>query len=307
MGKNAVKVIAFLLCFCVVFGVLQEIFTPIYPNDSTMIVEGFKELEDDSLDVLCIGSSQMFCGFSPNTLRQETGLEGYVFGGSLQRVGATAFYLEMALKTQSPKIVLMDVCKLFADNGAEDEASLSWNFDPLPLSWGKLKFLYRLFDGDLSKTLSHALPLWQRHARWSELSELDYTWPLEKHPSETGGQLALEDIMPVKLEYFDSDPDAPTEPIPEENIAAVRRIQELCRERGITLITFKAPSGNWDRAMSREAAAVMASLGIPFINCMDHMDEIGIDQDTDFFNREHLNVTGAEKLTRYLAQFLTAC
>ncbi|MGN0978545.1 MAG: hypothetical protein ACI4PH_10870 [Faecousia sp.] len=305
MGKNVVKVIAFLLCFCVVFGLLQEIFTPKYPNDSTMIVDGFTELEDNSLDVLFIGSSQMFCGISPNTLREETGLESYVFGGSSQRLAVTAFYLELALKTQSPRIVLMDASKVFEDSGVEDEAFLSWNFDPLPLSWGKLKMLYEIFDGDLSETLSHALPLWQRHARWSELSELDYTWPLEKHPSETGGQLALEEVSAVELEYFNSDPDGAAKPVPEDNIAAIRKIQDLCRERDITLIAFKAPSGNWDKAMSRETAAVMESLGIPFINCMDYMDEIGLDQNTDFFNWGHLNVVGAEKLTRYLAQFLT--
>lgn len=302
MGKNIIKVLSFLLCLCAVFALLQAIITPKYPEDSTMIVEGFSELEKNSLDVLAIGSSQMFCAVNPDVLRQETGAESYVFGGSSQRLPVTAYYLEQALKRQSPRVVLLEVCMLWEDSGAEDEAALSWSFDPMPLSWGKLKTLYQIFDGDLSQTLSHALPLWQRHARWNQLEELDYIWPFEAHPSESGGFLYREEVKPVVLEFPDSDPDTPVAPIPEDNIAAIQKIRDICRAQGITLIAFKAPSGNWTRAMSGAAKALMDDLEIRYWDCMDNLEEIGLNPETDFFNRLHLNADGAEKVTRFLAQ-----
>lgn len=302
MGKNSIKILSFLLCLCVLFGLLQAVITPKYPEDSTMIAAGFSALEKNSLDVLALGSSQMFCGVNPDMLRQETGSESYVFGGSSQRLPMTAYYLEEALKTQSPRVVLLEVCMLWEDSGAEDEAALSWSFDPMPLSWGKLKTLYQIFDGDLSQTLSHALPLWQRHARWDQLTELDYTWPFEAHPSESGGFLYRKETAPVALEFPGSDPDAPVDPIPENNITAIRRIRDICREKGITLVAFKVPSGNWTKAMSGSAKALMDDLDIPYWDCMDDLERIGLDPETDFFNRLHLNASGAEKVTRYLAQ-----
>lgn len=304
MKKNVLKVISFLLCLCITFGLVQKIITPKYVTDSTMIVDGFYALPENSLDVLSIGSSQMFCSIHSGILKEEYGIENYDFGVSGQRVAATALYLEKALKTQTPKVVLFEVCSIFVDSGKDDASSLSWSFDPLPLTAAKLRTLYEIFDGDLRATLAQALPLWQWHSRWGQISEADFTWPFQEHPNPTGGFLYRSETEAVSFLYNVSDPNESCNPIPEDTVESIRKIRDLCEKNGIRLIAFKAPNAIWNKANSRETKALMDTLGIQFVDCLDYIEEIGIDPNTDFFDGGHLNTSGAEKTTRFIAQYL---
>lgn len=82
------------------------------PNDLTAKIKGFYALEDNTMDVLFMGTSHTYYGFNPSILYKETGLSSYVFAGECQPISVTYHYLVEALKTQSPSLVVLDVFAL---------------------------------------------------------------------------------------------------------------------------------------------------------------------------------------------------
>ena len=51
-------------------------------------------------------------------------------------------------------------------------------------------------------------------------------------------------------------------------------------------------------------AALAEAEGLPYTDFNERYDEIGLSLATDFFDSQHMNFLGAEKFTRYLAQYL---
>ena len=107
MKKSIIKTIAFLLI----------LFTSLYFTDSALRLKSsdgiyslkkFYEQDENSIDVLILGSSHAFENFNTGVLWEEQGIASYVLGGSWQPVWNTYYYLKEALKTQKPKLIILE-------------------------------------------------------------------------------------------------------------------------------------------------------------------------------------------------------
>jgi len=72
-------------------------------------VEDFYALDNNSLDILFIGSSHSYCTFAPELIDNALGTESFQFGMPLQYPDSSYFTLKEALKTQRPSIVVMEL------------------------------------------------------------------------------------------------------------------------------------------------------------------------------------------------------
>lgn len=302
------KIIRAIPCVCVViaavvvFAYLQKIFVPKYPGDVSSITAGFYELEVNSLDAVFLGASQMFCSLNPAVI-DEYGISSYDFGGSSQHIVASYLYAKEALKTQTPKVILCDICTLLHEPGFNDPTWISWSYDALPFSVDKVKSLYNALGGDVGRTISYAFPLFQYHSRWDELNGTDFSWFFSDHPNASRGFLDRPGMTEVQLSYENSY-TGQLIPIPDKSMKALRQLSDLCRTHNIQLILYKAPSDGWTKDMSASIQGAADELGVSFLNCMDHLEEIGFDSSTDFSDTVHLNATGANKVSAYVGQYL---
>ena len=84
----------------------------------------------------------------------------------------------------------------------------------------------------------------------------------------------------------------------------LKKITEICRERGISLVLFSAPSpANWTMRRHNTVQDTAESLGLPYID--GNLLDLGIDWDTDTYDRgDHLNYSGAAKVTAWLGDYL---
>ena len=64
--------------------------------DGIYSMKRFYELEDDSVDVLFLGSSHVFETYNTSVLWDEYGIASYVLGGSVQPMWNTYFYMKEA-------------------------------------------------------------------------------------------------------------------------------------------------------------------------------------------------------------------
>lgn len=88
-------------------------------------------------------------------------------------------------------------------------------------------------------------------------------------------------------------------------ISAQNRYKEMariCAENDIKLISFKFLISYWTKNDSKCVKKFMSANGLEYIDLNDHLDEIGIDNTTDFFNNNHSNLSGANKTTRFIAE-----
>ncbi len=85
------------------------------------------------------------------------------------------------------------------------------------------------------------------------------------------------------------------------------KMAQLCRENDIELVLIKAPSlypywyDEWEEQVERFAE----ENGLRYLNFLELVEETDLDFSTDTYDAGlHLNLSGAEKVTRYLGRFL---
>lgn len=81
----------------------------------------------------------------------------------------------------------------------------------------------------------------------------------------------------------------------------------LCEENGAQLILVSTPSTlNWNYARHNSIAAFAAEHGLTYLDMNTMPDEVPVNWETDTRDKgDHLNYSGAVKVTRYLGQYLT--
>ncbi|MDE5669923.1 MAG: SGNH/GDSL hydrolase family protein, partial [Eubacterium sp.] len=88
----------------------------------------------------------------------------------------------------------------------------------------------------------------------------------------------------------------------------IESIKKICEENGAELMLVSVPCDkNWNCERHNPAAELSEKLGIEFMDMNYMQDEIPIDWSCDSRDGgEHLNQSGAEKVTSYFGAYLNA-
>lgn len=107
MKKTILRITCFVLILCMVLGYVNKVFKVKY-GDGIYGVTKFYELDDNTVDVLFLGSSHAYEDFNTGTLWDEFGIASYILAGSVQPMWNTYYYLKEALKTQTPELIILE-------------------------------------------------------------------------------------------------------------------------------------------------------------------------------------------------------
>lgn len=297
-----------ILAFMIIFNIIQIILVPQYGSDSTTKVEGYYALDKNTVDVLFVGPSQMFCTVDAPKLYNEYGISAYDFGASDQRLSMSYYYVLEALKTQSPKAVFVEVCEIFESNNTIDDSTIAWNYAPTRASSEKYQSLLTTFDGNKKKAFEYTyVPLFAYHTRWNSLRLTDflyYPWFFFIYDGSDRGFTNEESFVPQEILFDQISASGQNLYIPSENQEAILAMNEVCKKRNIKIVYFKAPSAEWSKDDSVSAKDFMETHDLTYIDMNNFLTEIGIDENSDFRDENHLNSSGAAKSTDFLAKFI---
>lgn len=295
---------AVLLLAVLLFFGAQRLLMPKY---QTVSEEGSlpREYYDETTphDVLFLGDCEVFSNFSPVTLWNSFGIPSYIRGGAQQLVWHSYYTLKDTLQTETPKVVVYNVLALKYGE-PQSEAYNRLNLDGLRLSRNKLDAV-RASKTEGEDTLSYVFPLLRYHARWSILTEEDFSYLFRREKVSHNGYLMRAETVPLT--------ELPTPPVlsdpnlPETSMAWLLRLSALCEQNGITLVLIKSPSvsPHWYDSWDAEITAFAEAHGLLYYNLIERSAEIGIDLSTDTCDMgQHLNVFGAEKLTLWFGNEL---
>lgn len=303
--KKLLKTVAFLLCFCAIFLFVQEIFINSM-NEETTKNSGFYDMPNNSVDVLFLGSSQMFCSINAQKLTKECGISAFDFGSNSEPLPAVYYYLQEALKYQTPKVVGVEVVEYF--DGEINYIKIARSYLTMPLSLEKYESLKTILDGNQKEAALYCfIPLFAYHSLWNQINPVKAALSLVTSYAKTDNSLRgfveRDHIEPSEIAYLQDEEGEYVTPN-DKGIKAISDIANLCEEKGIKLFFFKAPSNVWTRTDSKVVKEFMKKNGLTYFEMNDYLDEIGIDGNTDFYDSGHLNTTGASKATAFMEKYL---
>ena len=275
--------------------------------------EGFYALKDNTVDVLTLGSSYSFCSMDPQYLYDRKNIRSFDFGSGNQSIMLSYFFLKEALRSQSPKAVIVeaDLCWKRIDTPYNmSEADVRRAIDYMPLSPVKLEACRAYSEMDDAMTLSSFLfPIIRYHERWKELNEDDYMWSEKSGKAELKGFYAQATCNERKgykpYSRADSKKTVEMDPV---SLEYLEKINELCKDNNMHLILYRSPALYGDPINESPALEKWASdNNVPFydFNEITLYQDIQFNFDEDAGDYRHCNIYGARKVTDYMGKVLS--
>lgn len=302
--KNFVKAAVFFGILSVLLSMFYKVFRFKY-TDGIYNVDAFCALEENSVDVLVLGSSHAYEDINPAVFWSEYGISAYDLCGSIQPMWNTYYYLKEALKTQKPRVIILEAYCVSLELDYIDEGRIVKNYYGLPLSINKLQ---AALDSVPREQWKEYLPEWVRyHNRYQELEPADFLPYLGQSNvyqnwKGFGSNCAF-------MESYEQE-DFYTEevfPLYEKTEHFYRKIIELAGAEGVPLLIVVSPYSGINQeefGKYNRAEEIAGEYGVPFVNYNLLCSEIGINYAEDGADSGHLNHLGSEKFTKYLGNYL---
>lgn len=311
-----VRIIVFLVLTVLMLGILTRIFIPKYfYNDTwsmTTTYSGFYDMEENTVDVLFLGSSRTMSSFVPQQLYNEYGITSYNLGSTQQSMLVTYFWLKEALRFQTPKAVVIEVKELFPYREGvilnADEASIRKALDYMKWSSVKKEAVDEICALDeTQEKLSYYFPMLRFHSRWKSVGEDDFAYSTLSQNAELKGY----NIISKRYEGKFTPIEVGTTDEKEEMLGLMcdymDRIVQVCDENDIRLILVNTPYKDGTVEKYNSVSAYAAERQIPYydLNVKEHYEALGYDFGEDNADKRHSNVWGATKITGYIGKLLS--
>ena len=303
---HIICLIAFVVLLCAAIWLLGKVLEPKY---MTGVLEGAMTREyydeQNAHDVIFVGDCEVYENFSPVTMWEEKGITSYIRGSAQQLIWQSYYLLEEAFERDSPKIVVYNVQSMKYDT-PQSEAYNRMTLDGMRLSGSKVDAIKASMTED-EDMISYFIPLLRYHSRWNDLGSEDFEYMFGRDKVTVAGYLMRADVKPMtKL----PTPSALSEPeLGERCWEYLDKMRILCENNGAKLILIKSPSlwPYWYDEWDAQIADYAEKYGLDYLNFLPLADEIGIDMQTDTYDAGlHLNIYGAEKLSRYFGEILSS-
>ena len=263
-------------------------------------------------DVLFLGDSIMNTGVFPMEMWEKYGITGYNIASYGNTLPISYWALQNALDYADPKLVVLDVqgtSKTYKLSGNSSDVHTA--FDCYPISRTKIAALDDLMDDPYAvddSGVAYADMKWEYlftlgkyHSRWSELTSEDIH-PIYNREKGAKSVMAVADAQDYDL----IDEDRATEENGQWGFIYLRRIIEDCQKRGIDVLLVHLPyPASEEQQMDANAVYYIAEeYDVDYIDFVS-MDQVA-DYATDCFDaHEHLNPSGARKVSDYLGRYIS--
>ena len=274
----------------------------------------FYELDKNQVDVLCIGSSHVYYGINTCQLYEDYGIASYLLASPGQPVWISYYLLEEALKTQNPRLVVLDIGTLYRKE--EDFGAYSWetviSMKPSKTKWGAIQAVNQYGEFLNAPGAFFSFPYY--HTRAFSLTSEDFSNTDEirylgyKPDFGVISEKELAKWQEVPNRKLDVSPVCgERKAITQRTEDYLRKFIELCQNKEIPLLLVNSPFANQVEE-KQQADAYIQSIAeeykVSFMEGNQWKDKMQIDFAVDLLDASHLNYYGSVKYTRYLAEWM---
>lgn len=232
----------------------------------------------DSLDVIIVGDSLTYSSVSPMQLWKAHGFTSYVCGQWSQKIIETEDMLKTVLRRQKPRVVILETDVLF-----------------------RTQMDARHLNDGIETGLKYYMPVFRGHDIWKSLV-MKKEYKLENYK----GFVFRTEVKPYKNgDYMKKNKKKVK--LQDTVLTHMENIINLCEESGAELILLGTPSPiNYNYARNKAVSEYAREKSLVWLDMNYLLEEIGINWKTDSLDKgDHLNFSGAEKVTKYLGRYLS--
>lgn len=305
----------FTLVFVILFTVISIVFYPKWTAGERNQMSSFYREEENTIDVLFLGSCNMYTSFSPLLCYEEYGITSYVMACPDQELSTSYHYLVEALKNQDIKTVVVEALFLTNVPTANREYYNRLALDYMPISLNKMALIGTTVAQEVphmqsldstapDKVLTYAsyiFPLLRYHSR-DDISADDLTFFFsDEYISYTKGSVPGYNYSNLDEDVF--VPIVNGDSVREVSNEYFLKIQELCAENNIDLVLMKSPNRyRWNEELSAVIQEYADETGVTYIDLGSDEYEFTID---DYgYSTGRLNIHGMKKVTSIIGRFL---
>jgi len=267
-------------------------------------IMGFYAEEEDSLDAVVVGSSAMYRYINNPYMWKNYGITSYNYATP----GLSLFLVEDLIseieRTQSPEVYIIDARKYALCKTAElDEIRFQQVATNMRYSFGRIKMIDKFIDDPISK-LEYTADILLYHGNWDQVSKEDLKYWDNAHPNEMKGWSTMKKVRTIP--YTDVTDLEEEEPIHEAAEEALYSLMNKCKKENIKLLFVATPWGisEEQQKKSNYTKRIVEENGFDYIDMNRLWNEVGMDHEKHFYNKNHVNTPGSEKVTAYLAEYL---
>ena len=242
----------FVLIFTIILTIISLIFVPKWRGLDAEQMRGLYQEEENSIDVVMLGSCNMYSSYSPVIAYEQYGITSYVYACPDQELVISYHYLKEALKTQDIKAVVLESLFLTCEPNSHREyynrtaleyLRPSLNKAQLILELGGMESEYmRTVDASApDKLLTYAgyfFPLLRYHGREDvTMDDVTFHFARDDYSKLKGGKPLYSYLNNTAVDF---DYVLNGTKIRDTSHEYFIKIQQLCAEKGIEFILVKA-------------------------------------------------------------------
>ncbi|MBQ7563118.1 MAG: hypothetical protein IJT16_03910 [Lachnospiraceae bacterium] len=297
---NLIKAI-FIIVIAVVTYVMLDRILLLKSEDGIEQIKAMYQQEEDSIDVLFVGTSHTYCHANTGLLWSEFGISAYNLGGAEQPYWNTYYYIKEALKTQRPDLIAFE----FTGPGTIQTQYQNENWF-VTNNYGLKRNANRYESMKVSSAASdfpkRLIPLNIIHGRYADLTADDFI--------DKDNTINFKGFDPREtLVRFDTPQLGATNeraPLLEKEEVWLRRLIEYVQSEEIPLLLFCSPYyiTPEDQALYNTVYDIAAEYEVPCVDFNLFYNEMNLDFATDMAEELHLNRVGNAKFSLFLGAFL---
>lgn len=278
--KNIIKPVIFIGIFLIILSALSPFFR------EAISKKAIESEPPNTIDYLVIGDSEATTSISPMEIWDKHGFTGYNLGDAAQRLQDTYYSLRKVLKSQKPRVIMLETNAIYRISGVTDEMN---------------KILRGIFKNNFE--------VYKNHNKWKNFDSNN-----SKNDSEKAKRTRVNilrgfrydtNIKPYTKGPYVKETDI-VEKIPKVPLYYLNKIVELCKKNDIQLILYTVPSPvNWNYKIHNGIKNFAQENKIVLLDFNLKIKGIEIDWDKDTYDAgDHLNFNGAQKITNYVGDYL---
>lgn len=311
-SKNITRAIIFLCLAGLLTAGLSSVYGFADPDRTNKVLEQFYELEDDSVDCIFFGSSVAQRAYVTPVAFHEYGVAAYTLATGTQPLVLTKYLMKEALKTQKPKLFVVELKGVNKSADWVGDVHIRRVVDNMKPSINRIQAIHDVIsyvpDGanNVDTTgLSYYFPIIKYHSRWNpakrvkKYEDVDY---YNGWSPNAGLTFKVKKVKRVNYDDHTLQIDPPTEKVLNE-------LLDYCDTLEGTDVLFVMPpyqaSADGIGKMNY-AKNIVESRGYEVLNMIpeEKREEIGLNDRTCYYNREHLNYYGSLIYSKFFFNYV---
>ena len=297
------RLVVFALLLCILLNYTVYVLTPKHDYGICPIINLYHQ-EDDTVDVLVLGTSCGYAGVNTNVLWEEYGIAAYNLCTAEQPYWISYYYLEEALKTQQPRLILLDAkASIYQDDSSKRGRTILSTYGIRSFDTRMKAIAACVADEDFA---GFALAFPELHSYYQKVETKNFAYP----PDNAGRGADWKGYIEMDVTEQHQKPSLVWTNIKKPMNARQQEYFEktlaLANEHGIPvmLVGFPNPDYANDHMYYNSLWHVAEQHGVSGVNYNDPDLRVRLAYSSDFADWQHLNVKGSVTFSRRLGSDL---